>query len=204
MHLITRTGKAPRGRAGLSLIRPLALAAALSFGLPGGAHAVEYKTLDAGASHISFGYSQMNVNMDGAFSELKAPELSFDPENPEAARVAIEISLASVDAGYAEANAELEKDEWLDLPAHPLASFRSSKVESLGDGRYQVTGELSIKGKSKEVTAPFDFKEDGDSGVFEGGFTFQRADFGIGEGQWSDFSIVANDIQIRFHIVARP
>ena len=188
---------------GQSLIRPLALAAALSLGVLGSAHAAQYTSLDAEASRISFGYSQMNVGMDGSFSELTAPELSFDPANPAEAKVALEIALKSVDAGYDEANAELAKDEWLKLSAHPLAAFQSSKVEALGDNRYQVTGELTIKGNTREVTAPFTFKEEGDSGIFEGSFTFQRADFNIGEGQWSDFSIVANDIEIRFHIVAR-
>jgi len=188
----------------ISLLRPLALAAALSFGLVGNAAAAEYTTLDSEASSITFGYSQMNVKMDGSFGQLKATELSFDPAQPEAAKVAIEVTLASIDAGYAEANAELEKDEWLALAAHPLATFTSSKVEDLGGGQYQVTGSLAIKGNTKEVTAPFTFKEEGGAGVFDGSFTFQRADFSVGEGQWKDFSIVANDIEIKFHVVAKP
>src|SRR5690606_10647326 len=134
----------------------------------------------------------------------KATELSFDPAQPEAAKVAIEVALSSVDAGYAEANTELEKDEWLALSSHPLATFTSSKVEALGENNYQVTGDLTIKGITKEVTAPVTFKEDGGTGVFEGSFEFPRADFNIGEGQWKDFSIVANEIQITFHIVAKP
>jgi len=188
----------------ISSLRSVALAAALSLGALGSASAVEYTSLNPDASRISFGYSQMNVNMDGSFGEMKASHFSFDPENPEAARVAIEISLASVDAGYAEANAELEKGEWLDLANHPVATFQSSKVEALGDNRYQVTGELSIKGRSKEVAVPVTFKEDGGTGIFEGSFTFQRADFGIGEGQWGDFGIIANDIRVGFQVVANP
>jgi len=188
----------------ISILRPVALAAALGLGVIGNAGAVEYTTLDTGASSISFGYSQMNVKMDGGFSEMKATELSFDPAAPEAAKVSIEIVLASVDAGYAEANSELEKDEWLALGQHPLASFTSSKVEAQADGSYQVTGDLSIKGKTQQVTVPVTFKEEGDAGVFSGSFTFQRADFNVGEGQWQDFSIVANEIDVKFNIVAKP
>lgn len=188
----------------ISLLRPLALAAALGFGLSGAATAAQYTTLDSEASSLSFGYSQMNVKMDGSFAEMKATEFNFDPTDPAAAKVAIEVSLASIDAGYAEANAELEKEEWLALSAHPLASFKSNKVEDLGGGSYQVTGDLSIKGSTKEVTAPFTFKEEGGAGVFDGSFTFERADFGVGEGQWKDFSIVANEIEITFHVVAKP
>src|SRR5690606_36011156 len=118
--------------------------------------------------------------------------------------VSIQVPLAGIDAGYPEANSELEKDEWLDLAKHPLASFESTKVETLEENRYQVTGELSIKGNTQVVTVPVTFKEEDGAGVFTGDFTFQRADFGIGEGQWRDFGIVANDIQITFHVVAKP
>lgn len=187
-----------------SLLRPLALTAALGLGILGNAQAVEYTTLDSAASRLTFGYSQMNVKMEGSFSELKATELSFDPANPQAAKVAIDVVLASIDAGYAEANTELQKEEWLALSAHPLATFTSSSVEALGDDRYQVTGNLTIKGVTKEVTAPFTFRAEGDAGVFEGSFTFQRADFGVGVGEWKNFGIVANDIRIRFHVVTKP
>lgn len=187
-----------------SLLRPLVLAATLGIATLGSANAVEYSSIDTQASRISFGYSQMNVNMDGGFSQLKATEFSFDPANPEAAKVSIEVPLASIDAGYPEANTELEKDEWLDLAEHPLASFVSTKVEALEENLYQVTGDLSIKGNTRVVTVPVTFKEEDDAGVFTGDFSFQRADFGIGEGQWRDFGIVANDIRISFHVVAKP
>lgn len=187
-----------------SLLRPFALAAALSLGALGSATAAQYTSLDSKASSVAFGYSQMSVKMDGKFGELKASALSFDPAQPESAKVALEIALASVDAGYAEANTELAKDEWLALNSHPVATFTSNKVQSLGENRYEVTGNLSIKGITKPVTAPFTFKEVGDTGIFEGSFTFQRADFSVGEGQWKDFGIVANDIQITFRIVAKP
>ena len=188
----------------LSFLRPLALATALGLGILGSAGAAEYSTLDGEASTLAFGYSQMNVKMDGRFAALRATELSFDPARPEAAKVSIEVALSGIDAGYDEANTELAKDEWLALAAHPVATFTSTGVEALGDNRYQVTGELSIKGVTRTVTAPFTFAQDGDAGVFEGDFTFQRADFGVGEGEWRDFSIVANDIRISFRIVAKP
>ncbi|HLW05447.1 MAG TPA: YceI family protein [Azoarcus sp.] len=188
----------------LSSVSSFVLAAALGVGMLSNAAAAEYTSLDAQASRITFGYSQMNVNLDGYFEQMQATDFSFDPASPEEARAVIEIPLSSIDAGYEEANAELEKEEWLHPTEHPLATFTSSEVKALEDGSYQVTGDLSIKGYTKTVTAPFTFREEGDTGIFEGQFTFQRADFGVGEGQWKDFSIVANDIQLRFHIVAKP
>ena len=186
-----------------SVFIPLTLATAMGL-ITAPATAAPYTTLDSEASTVAFGYSQMNVKMDGNFSELRAPEFTFDPASPEAAKVVIEVSLSSIDAGYEEASSELEKDEWLAMSQHPLATFTSSEVEVLGDGRYQVSGDLSIKGATHPVTMPVSFKEEDGKGIFEGSFTMQRADFSIGDGQWKDFSIVANDIEVRFHVVATP
>lgn len=186
-----------------SIFAPMALMAALGFAaLP--AAAATYTTLDAEASSVAFGYSQMNVKMDGGFSELRAPEFSFDPAAPEASKVVIEVALSSIDAGYEEANSELEKEEWLAMSQHPLATFTSTDVKVLGEGRYQVSGDLAIKGTTHPVTMPVTFKEEDGKGIFEGSFTMQRADFTIGDGQWKDFSIVANDIEVSFHVVATP
>lgn len=185
-----------------NLLHRLTFAAMLMPGLLAGAQAAPYKTLDTNASRITFAYSQMSVGMDGMFSTVTAKQFNFDPSKPETAKVVLEIPLSSVDAGYAEANAEVEKKEWLHTADHPFAHFESSKVEALGDNRYQVTGILTVKGKSNEVTAPFSFTEKGAAGQFDGEFTFKRADFSIGEGMWSDFDIVANDIQVKFSVVA--
>ncbi|WP_397474772.1 YceI family protein [Pusillimonas sp.] len=179
-------------------------AAALAFAAISGAQAAGYTSLNTDDSRIVFAYSQMGVGMEGSFKNLEAKSFSFDTERPETAQVVIEIPLINVDAGYDEANDELEKSEWLDTERHPFARFTSSQVTALGDNRYEVTGQLSIKGRDKEVSVPFEFTEEGDAGVFLGSFTLQRDDFGIGEGQWADFGIVANDIQIKFHFVANP
>ncbi|NLZ12542.1 MAG: YceI family protein [Alcaligenaceae bacterium] len=185
-------------------VRPALLAAVLGLALYGNAGAATYTTLDSAASKVSFGYSQMSVDMTGGFSEVKATELQFDPATPDTARIALEIALKGVDAGYAEANTELAKDEWLNTAKFPLASFTARKVTALGDNRFEAAGDLVIKGNTRPITVPFTVTETADNGVFKGQFTLQRSDFNIGEGQWKDFSIVADNITITFSLVAKP
>ena len=93
---------------------------------------------------------------------------------------------------------------WFNAKAFLAARFVSTKVRALGDHRFEVQGKLTIKGQTQDVSAPFTFKPEGASGVFDGAFTLKRLDYAIGEGPWADIDIVANDIQIRFHIVASP
>ena len=188
----------------IALLRSAVFAAALGLGTLGQANAATYTTLDTEKSKVTFSYSQMNVDMTGGFSEIKATELNFDPANAAAAKVKLEIALKGVDAGNPDANSELAKNEWLNTAAHPLATFTSKKVTATGDNKFDVLGDLSIKGNTRELTVPVTLKQDNNSGLFEGQFKFQRADFGIGEGQWKDFSIVANEIVVKFSLVANP
>ena len=178
--------------------------AALALGLVSGVNAAVFNKVDAAASHVKFGYTQMNVGLEGSFNKIEPKVFSFDPAAPEAAKVDIEVPMVSVDSGSEEANAELVKPEWLASQTHAAARFVSKSVKALGDGRYQVEGDLTIKGKTLPVSMPVTFKEEAGKGVFEGGFTFKRTDFGIGEGPWGDTSIVADDVSISFHVVAAP
>lgn len=186
----------------MSFIRSSLAGAALFLALGSAAHAAAYTQVDPAASHLTFGYTQMNVGLEGSFKQLQPKVFSFDPAAPEAAKVEIEVPLVSVDSGNEEANAELVKPEWLSAQAHPAARFVTTGVKPLEAGRYQVDGELTIKGVTKPVTMPVTFKEEGGKGHFEGGFAFKRTDFGVGEGPWGDTSIVADEVSITFHVVA--
>ena len=187
-----------------SILRSLSVATSLLVGMAfsGTAAAATYTALDARNSHVTFGYSQMNVSLDGKFGQIQAQSFMFDTDAPEKAQVNLAIPLASVDSGSTEADDELKKADWFDTSKYPLASFKSSAVKPLGDNRYEVMGTLDIKGVTKDVTIPFTYAAQGDNGVFTGEFTFPRSDFGIGTGPWGDFSIVANDVTVKFHVVA--
>ena len=85
-------------------MKRLAFVLALTAALAPAAHATEYTQVDAARSTLHFGYKQMGVAMDGKFKKF-ASQLSFDPARPTAAKAAIDVELASIDAGSGEANA---------------------------------------------------------------------------------------------------
>lgn len=179
-----------------SLGATLALAA-----LAAPAGAAGFATVDHASSRIGFGYTQMGVGMDGSFGKFTAA-LAFDPARPEQGRAALELKLASIDAGSAEANDEVRGKDWFNTAAFPLARFESSRIKPLGEGRLQLDGKLTIKGKTHAISAPVTYKVDGRRASFDGAFTIKRSDYAIGEGQWADVGIVADEIRIDFHIVA--
>lgn len=163
--------------------------------------AVEYGVVQADKSTLTFTSRQMGVPVQGSFPKFTT-RIAFDPARPDAAKVDLSIDLASIDAGSKDANDEVVGKQWFNVRMFPAASFTSGAVKTLGGGRFEVAGPLTIKGKSVPVTAAFTFKVDGAFGVFDGGFTLKRIDFAIGEGPWADLSTVANEIQVNFHVVA--
>ena len=165
------------------------------------AQAIEYNSVLTDKSTLAFTSRQMGVPVQGSFPKFTT-KVAFDPAKPEAAKVELSIDLATIDAGSKDANDEVVGKQWFNVRMFPAATFTSSAVKAVGGGRYEVTGPLMIKGKSVPVTAAFTFKTEGTNGVFDGGFTMKRIDFAIGEGPWADVSTVANEIQVKFRVVA--
>ena len=166
-------------------------------------YAAEYNQIQTDKSTLTFAYKQMGVPMDGKFGKFGI-HINFDPARIDAAQAQIEVDLASIDAGYSEANEEVGGKQWFNSKMFPSAKFVATGVKALGGNRYEATGKLTIKGKTLDTIAPFTFKQEGAAGTFDGGFILNRLDYAIGEGAWADVSAVANEIQIKFHVVATP
>lgn len=176
------------------------LIAALVLSVIGLAHAAEFNTLQPGKSAITFTSKQMNVPVDGAFRKYSA-QINIDPARPENGRARIEIDLASIDTGSAEANEEVTGKSWFNVREFPKASFISATVKPLGNGRFETSGKMSLKGKTLEVRAPFSIKQEKGALILDGSFPLKRLDYAIGTGIWSDTSVVADEVQVKFHFV---
>ncbi len=173
--------------------------------LAGTASATEYNQLQLAQSTLTFGYRQMGVPMEGKFSKFSV-QLSFDPAKLAGAQAHIDVALASIDTGSADADESIAGKLWFNTKAYPLVSFVSTGVRLLAGNRYQVTGKLTLKGQTREVSAPVTFTTVGNQGSFDGSFNIKRLDYGIGIGEWTDLDTVADDVQIRFHftVLAAP
>lgn len=151
-------------------------------------------------SEITFVAKQMGVPLDGKFGKFDA-QVAFDPKKPEAGKIAFTIDLGSASVGDAETVKELKKPDWFSVVKFPNATFTSTTIKSAGPGKFEVAGNLSIKGNSKPVTIPVTLSPAAAGvSVAQGSFLLKRIDFKIGEGDWSDVSIVANDVSVKFKL----
>jgi polyisoprenoid-binding protein YceI len=166
------------------------------------AGAATAQTVLPAGSEIRFVTRQMGVPVEGRFGRWQA-ELRFDPRQPQAAQVAITIDTRSIAFGAAETEAEAAKLAWFDSARFPQAQFRSTAVKALDAGRYEVAGSLSLKGQSRELQVPVSLAAGPAPGqaTASGSFTLKRMDFKLGEGEWADLSVVANEVQVRFKLL---
>lgn len=175
----------------------IALVAGL--GLCAGLQAATYQSVLAENSSISFRYKQMGVAMDGKFAKFQST-LQLDTAKPEAARASIEIDLASVDTGSAEGDDEVVGKSWFHTAAFPKAQFVLKQLKAAGPDRYEASGTLSIKGRTRELKFPVKHQAQGGKGLLTATLSLARADFGIGEGVWSKFDVIGNEIQVNFQL----
>jgi len=154
-------------------------------------------------SEIGFVSKQMGVPVEGKFKQWTA-QISFDPKKPEAGSVAFSIQTGSASFGAAETDAEVPKAAWFNVAKFPTASFASSGIKALGGGKFEVRGKLAIKGATQDVVVPVvitqTMTQAGAASTAAGSFTIKRLDFKIGEGEWADTSMVANDVTVKFKL----
>lgn len=150
-------------------------------------------------SEIAFTSKQMGVPVDGKFKKWDA-QIAFDPKKPEAGKVSFTIDTGSASFGSAETDAEVPKAPWFNVAKFPQASFQSSSMKSTGPGKFDVVGKLTIKGNVHDVVVPVSLAQSGATTTATGSFTIKRLDFKVGEGEWADTSMVANEVQVRFKL----
>jgi polyisoprenoid-binding protein YceI len=173
----------------------IATLALLALPLAAGAQQIDY-----GRSQITVASRQMNVPVEAKFKKFSA-KLAFDPATPGAIKAHIEVEAASFDVGNDDVNIEALDKDWLDARKFPKANFMSTSVRSLGGGRYEARGPLTIKGRTHDIAVPYTVKTDAaGNSVIEGAFNIRRLQYGIGEGVWRHVDVVADEVQIRFRL----
>lgn len=157
---------------------------------------------DPAKSSITATFKQLNVPVDAKFRKFDA-QIVYDAAKPGASKANVDIDVASFDLGDPDYNKEVLKKEWFNAAQFPKATFISSQIKPGANGKLDVTGKLTIKGKTADVSFPMSVKKDGNVQVFEGALPIKRLTYNIGEGEWKDTSMVADEVTIRFRVVAQ-
>ena len=175
----------------------LAAVALACFGLLAGASAQAQQKLVPEQSEIVFVSKQMGVPVEGRFKKFEA-NVAFDPAKLATSKISFTVDMGSATLGAKETDAELPKANWFNVPKFPQATFQSSSIKSLGAGKFEVAGKLSVKGAAQDVVVPVTLAQAGATTTATGSFPVKRLAFKIGENEWADTSMVADDVQVKF------
>ena len=142
-------------------------------------------TLDV--AHTRLGFSArhaMVTTVRGQFKEFSGTA-HIDAANPAASSVTVAIAPSSIDTGNADRDAHLKSGDFFEVEAHPEITFVSTRVEREDATTWHITGDLTIKGISNEVT--LEFEQTGSARDpfgnlrvgFEGGTAINRKDWDL-------------------------
>jgi polyisoprenoid-binding protein YceI len=109
--------------------------------------------------------------------------------------------MLSAAMGVPETDAEMPKPTWFNAAKFPQATFRSTAIKGLGNGRFEVAGKLDIKGNVRELVVPVTITQAGPQSTATGNFVLKRLEYKIGEDEWTDTTVVANDVTVKFKLV---
>jgi len=166
-----------------ALTLPLLFAVALS-----GATAASAATYQVDPVHslVQFRARHFGVsNVYGRFNTFKA-SVVYDEANPAAGGFELEVQTDSVDTGNTRRDDHLRSPDFFNVKQFPVLTFKSTSVKPLGEGRFEITGDLTILGKTRPVTAEVVLigtgkhpRSNAPMVGFETELTIKRSDFGM-------------------------
>jgi len=131
-------------------ISKLLLAIALTAAAPIVVHADTWQ-IDPNHTNVEFTVRHLMIsNVKGQF-EKTTGTITTDPANPAASSIDATIDASSVNTRVAMRDDDLKSPDFLDVAKYPTITFKSTKVEADGPGKWNVTGDLTLHGVTKPV-----------------------------------------------------
>ncbi|MEX2600858.1 MAG: YceI family protein [Balneolaceae bacterium] len=109
-------------------------------------------TVDPAHSEVGFKVKHLVIStVTGEFGSFDAT-LETEGEGFEGATASFEADINSISTGNEDRDAHLKSSDFFDAENHPKLTFQSTSFEKVSDNKYKVTGDLAIRGTTKELT----------------------------------------------------
>lgn len=165
-------------------------------------------TIEAG-SRVGFVVRQSGAPVEGWFERF-AGEIRFDPADLPGSRLWIEIETGSVDSQSSDRDNTIRSRDLFDVETWATARFEAEAFVHRGGDAYEARGRLTLRDVTLELALPFALaiephpaEAGAEQARASGEVTLLRLDYGVGQGQWQDTSMVPDEVLVRFEILAR-
>jgi polyisoprenoid-binding protein YceI len=160
-------------------------------------------------SEVGFQIRHLMSRVRGHFDEFEGT-ISIDAAKPEASSVTFTIRAASIDTKEPKRDADLRSPNFFDAEKNPEIRFVSRKVVPVSDTKYEVTGDLTMHGVTRQVTLPVNFLGlardpwGHERAGFEVDLTLNRKDYGINWNKALDQggTLVGDEVAVSINIEA--
>ena len=180
------------------------LATAFALALAGPAAAATYK-IDPRHTQVFFTYGHNEYSrLSGRLNEVDGT-LEFDPANPAASSISLELPLASLSTGVPGLDEHMRSADFFDAEKFPKASFRSTKVTVHDASHFDLAGELTIKGVTRPALFAVTVNHVGENprrktpmAGFDAVATIKRSEFGVD----NMLAVTGDEIELRVSMEA--
>ena len=149
------------------------------------AFAAEIYKLDPDHTAVVFRVKHLDVAY--VYGRFKGPTgtFVFDPATPAKNSIKLQVQTKNVDTAVDKRDKHIKSPDFLNAGEYPFASFKSTSVKKISNGVYEVSGQLTMLGKSRPIV--FEARETGSGNDpwgnfrrgFETTFTIKRSEFGM-------------------------
>ncbi|MCC5945180.1 MAG: YceI family protein [Bernardetiaceae bacterium] len=144
------------------------------------------------AYKINFAIKNAGFTVNGTFKGLEA-DIKFDPEHLDKSSIKAQVEAQTIDTDNSMRDSHLRKADYFDIANYPQLSLKSkSIIQGQGKNNFNGVFDLTIKGKTKEITFPLRYETNKQGYTLKGSFAVNRLDFGVGEKSW----ILSNEVKI--------
>lgn len=173
-----------------------------------GAPKSDAKVYEVSKSYTTLSFTAtkwMVFKEEGLFQDFSGT-LTYSAEDPEKCKIDVTVKAASLDTRNAGRDKVLRSDDFFDVERYPTLSFHSTRVIATGKDSYDVAGDLTIHGVTRQITIPVKtigvhaIPGVGEFAGFESTFTIDRRDFGVLGTRWSG-NTMAIDPSILIHLI---
>ncbi len=164
--------------------------------------------IDGVHSSVGFAIRHLMISTTrGEFTDYTG-EIQFDPKDLSSFSVNIVIEAKSINTRNEKRDGHLMSAEFFDVETYPTLEFKGKQLVKNGDG-YDLTGDLTIKAVTREITVPVTIagpiqRKDGEAIGLSGEITINRQDYGVSWSQTMDQGglMVDNNVKIIIELEA--
>jgi len=158
--------------------------------------AQQLKPIDS-KSEVKFTVKNFGLNTPGTFKGLKG-NIQFNSSDLSSASFNVSIDANTVNTGIDMRDNHLKGEDYFNAEKYPTINFVSTGVKADNNG-YIISGDLTIKGITKNISFPFTAVQQNDGTLFTGNFSINRKDFDVGGGS----AVLSNHVDVSLKVFAQ-